>query len=60
MCDPGSSCELFSDAVTCACVTSCMAECGDNVCMGMTIEPACAGCIDGMCTEEQDACLADT
>lgn len=59
-CDPGSSCEIFSNALTCACVDQCAEDCGDNVCMGMVIEAQCAGCIDGMCGEQQDACLADT
>lgn len=58
-CDPGSSCEIFSAAVACTC-SDCVADCGDNVCMGMTITPACAACAEAECKTEQDACFADS
>ena len=57
---PPSSSDLLASMVDCLCVTGCVAECGDNACMGSQASQACQGCALNACGNEVQACLGDS
>lgn len=48
-CTPAEQ-KAFDELKTCACTTSCSADCGANVCTGVAATPACSTCIMTNCS----------
>ena len=58
----GTSEDLYNALVTCTCEGACMADCGDNACMGMSPSDTCLTCIQDTaagCGNEFNECAND-
>lgn len=45
LCSGTDAAKAYDDLSACTCTGACATDCGDNVCMGMTVSAACQTCV---------------